>query len=119
LSAGEWPLCVRRRLSPARSRTSNLLLARLLPTLAQAQWVGDRLDLDGTLLGAAHDDVIVSFYRETDGVTVASFDTVTPSVDQHHSEVPAARAALPPGTYRVVLRVNNQQARSSPRLVVS
>ena len=30
-----------------------------------------------------------------------------------------AQAAVPAGTYRVILQVNNQQAKSSPRVVIA
>jgi hypothetical protein len=118
LSAGEMPLVVRRRLSPTRTRSSNLLAVRLLPTLNSATLVGNDLELQGVLLGTDTDDVIVLFYRELDGVTVHLFDTVTTAGDQQTLTVAAAAAAVPAGTYRVILRVNNQQAKASPRVVV-
>lgn len=118
ISAGELPLAVRKRLSPTRVRSSNLLLPRLLPTLASAGLAGDGLELTGALLGSADDDVIVSFYRESDGVTVASFDAFEAAADQRSSSIPDVRSAVPAGSYRIVLRVNNQQARSSPRVTV-
>jgi hypothetical protein len=46
------------------------------------------------------------------------FDTVTTAGDQQTLTVAAAAAAVPAGTYRVILRVNNQQAKASPRVVV-
>jgi hypothetical protein len=118
LSAGEMPLVVRRRLSPTRTRSSNLLAVRLLPTLNSATLVGNDLELQGVLLGTDTDDVIVLFYRELDGVTVHLFDTVTTAGDQQTLTVAAAAAAVPAGTYRVILRVNNQQAKASPSVVV-
>lgn len=118
LSAGEIPLIVRRRLSSNRTRSSNLLAARLLPTLSTAAIVAGELVLTGFLLGDAADDVMVSFYRETDGATVHSFDDVVASPDQQTLTVPGAAAVPPAGSYRVILRVNNQQARSSPSVTV-
>lgn len=118
LSAGEMPLVVRRRLSPTRTRSSNLLAARLLPTLNGAALVAGDLQLQGTLLGEDTDDVIVLFYRASDGVTVHMFDTVITAADQQTLTVAGAQAALPAGSYRVVLRVNNQQAKASPSVVV-
>jgi hypothetical protein len=119
LSAGECPLAVRRRLTATRTRSSNLLVPQLLPTLASAQLVGADLVLEGTLLGTEADDVIVAYYRESDGVTVASFDRFEATADQHTLNVPDAATAAPAGDYRVILRVNNQQARSSPRVTVA
>jgi len=118
LSAGEMPLVVRRRLSPTRTRSSNLLAARLLPTLNSAALVAGDLELQGLLLGNDSDDVMVLFYRESDGVTVHLFDTVTTAADQQTLTIPGAAAAVPAGSYRVILRVNNQQAKASPIVVV-
>lgn len=118
LSAGEMPLIVRRRLSPTRTRSSNLLAARLLPTLNSAALVAGDLHLQGRLLGDAGDDVIVLFYRESDGATAHRFDTVTTAPDQRTLSVAAAAAAVPAGSYRVILRVNNQQPLASPSVVV-
>lgn len=118
LSAGEMPLVVRRRLSPTRTRTSNLLAARLLPTVTGATLLAGNLQLQGRLLGGDTDDVIVLFYRESDGVTVRMFDTVTSSANQQTLTVPGAAAAVPAGSYRAILRVNDQQAKSSPLVVV-
>ncbi len=118
LSAGELPLLVRRRLSPTRTRASNLLAARLLPTLDSAAFVAGDLQLQGRLLGTDSDDILVLLYRETDGATVHRFDAVTTAVDQQTLIVPGAQAVVPAGTYRIILQVNNQQAKSSPRVVV-
>jgi hypothetical protein len=114
LSAGELPLVVRRRLSPTRTRSSNLLAARLLPTVTGASMVAGNLQLQGLLLGTDADDVVVIFYRPSDGTTVHLFDTVTTAGDQQTLTVPGAGGAVPAGTYLVILRVNNQQAKASP-----
>jgi len=114
LSAGEMPLVVRRRLSPTRTRSSNLLAARLLPTLTSAAMVGGDLQLQGFLLGDDTDDVVVIFHRPSDGATVHLFETFTTAADQQTLTVPGAGAAVPAGSYRVILRVNNQQAKASP-----
>ena len=118
LSAGEMPLVVRRRLSPTRTRSSNLLAVRLLPTVTGATLVGSDLQLQGVLLGNDTDDVIVVFYRPLDGATVRMFDTVTTVANQQTLTVTAATKDVPAGTYLVILRVNNQQAKASPSVVV-
>jgi len=118
LSAGELPVVVRRRLAGGRARASNLLAARLLPTVMGAAFVAGDLQLQGRLLGADADDVIVLFYRDSDGTTVRMFDTVTSAPDQQTLTVVGAQAAVPAGSYRVILRVNDQQAKASPRVVV-
>ena len=118
LSAGELPLIVRRRLLNQRFRSSNLLAATLLPTLASANWVGNDLHLQGLLLGTASDDVLVLLYRENDGATVRLFDSVATSADQHSLTIAAAKTGVPIGSYRVILQVNNQQALGSPAVAV-
>ena len=118
LSAGELPLIVRRRLTPTRTRSSNLLGARLLPTLAGAALVAGNLQLQGTLLGRAGDDVIVLLTRVSDGVTVRMFDSATTAADQQSLVIAGAAAGLAAGTYRVILRVNNQQPLAGPSVVV-
>lgn len=116
LSAGELPLVARRRLSPTRVRSSNLLAARLLPTLAGAAVAGGDLVLSGRLLGSDTDDVIVVLIRDADGRSVRMFDTFTTAADQGTLTVAGAAASVPVGSYRVILRVNNQQAKASPRV---
>ncbi|MDM0004340.1 Pvc16 family protein [Variovorax sp. J22G73] len=122
ISAGEHPLTVRRRISPTRTRSSNLVAARLLPTLTGAAMAGGDLTLSGNLLGTDADDVIVALLRN--GVAVRQFDTVVasgaPAVPpwQQTLTVPGVAAAVGAGVYRVVLRVNGQQARSSPDVTV-
>lgn len=118
LSAGEMPIVVRRRLSPLRTRSSNLLAARLLPSVSSAALVGGTLQLHGLLLGAADDDVLVLFCRAADGATVLLIDTAVTAADQKTLTVTGAAAALGPGTYRVLVRVNNQQAKASPSVTV-
>ena len=118
LSAGEMPLVVRRRLSPTHTRSSNLLAARLLPTVTSAALIGSDLQLQGVLLGNDTDDVIAVFYRPSDGATVRMFDTVTTTANQQTLTVPGAATGVPAGTYQVILRVNNQQAKASPSVVV-
>jgi hypothetical protein len=49
---------------------------------------------------------------------VHSFDDAVASADQQTLTVPGAAAVPPAGSYRVILRVNNQQARSSPSVTV-
>ena len=87
-------------------------------TVSSATVVGDDIVVDGVLLGADSDDVTVSLYDPGDGMTVRSFDVVTTAADQHSLIVIGAAAAAPAGTYRVILRVNNQQARVSPSVTV-
>lgn len=122
LSAGEQALVVRRRLSPTRVRSSPIQLARLLPTVTGASLVGNDLQITGRLLGrgpldAATDDVVVALYR--DGATARLFDVVANVSNQNLLVVPGvATAGLAAGSYLVIVKVNNQQARFSPPVVL-
>ena len=122
ISAGEHGLVVRRRLSPSRARTSGVQLAKLLPTVTGASLVGGDLQVSGNLLGrgplqTGTDDVVVALYR--DGVTVRLFDTVADASTQSLLTVlGVGSAGLPAGEYRVIVKVNNQQARASPAVVL-
>jgi len=118
LSAGEMPLVVRRRLSATRTRTSNLLTARLLPRVTGASLGAGTLTITGRLLGNDTDDVTVLLYRADNGATVRLFDTVGAVANQQTLTVANAATGTPAGTYRVILRVNGQQALSSPSVVV-
>lgn len=114
LSAGELPLVVRKRLSPTRVRSSNLLAARLLPTVSTASLVAGTLTLTGRLLGNDSDDITLLLYRPADGTTVRVFEGPATAADQQTLTVPGAATGTPAGSYLVILRVNGQQALVSP-----
>jgi hypothetical protein len=122
LSAGEHALVVRRRLSPTRVRSSPVRLARLLPSVTGATLVGADLQVSGNLLGrgplqAETDDVVVGLFR--DGRTVRLFDVVADASTQNLLIVPGVTGAgLAAGDYLVIVKVNNQQARFSPRITL-
>ena len=122
LSAGEHGLVVRRRLSPTRVRSSNVQLVRLLPTVTGASLVGADLQVTGLLLGRgplqpATDDVVVGLFR--DGHTVRLFDVVDDASNQNLLTVPGVTTVgLAAGDYLVIVKVNNQQARFSPQVVL-
>ena len=122
LSAGELGLVVRRRLSPTRARSSALQLVKLLPTVSTAALVGADLQISGRLLGrgpaqAATDDVVVALFR--DGRTQRLFDVIDNASTQNLLIVRGVTAAgLPAGSYRVIVKVNNQQARLSPSITL-
>ena len=114
LSAGALPLVLRRRLSPDRTYSLDLLAARLLPTLTNATLAGSDLTLHGLLLGTPSDDIAVLLAREADGSTVRRFDTFASAAGQDSLGIAGAATGLAPGSYRVILRVNDQQALASP-----
>jgi hypothetical protein len=122
LSPGEHALVVRRRLSPTRVRSSNVLVAKLLPTVTSAALVGGGVQVAGALLGRGPsqpdtDDVVVALFR--DGRTARLFDVVADASNQNLLTVPGVVAAnLAAGEYQVIVKVNNQQARVSPSVVL-
>jgi hypothetical protein len=125
LSAGSYPLFVRQTLPSGRFRSSNLLVGNLLPTLNTAVPSGlvnigggqirGNLQLTGQLLGRADDDVLVAFYRN--GAVERMFDVVVTNANQTQLGLTVAAAqAMPSAKYRIILRVNGQQARNSPEI---
>jgi hypothetical protein len=128
-SAGTWPVIAVRNLPGGKQRSSNPLLAGLRPILSSAvpgpnfldgttNILYRTIDLTGRLLGTDSDDAIVAFLRN--GVTYGPFDrfmppAVPPPLDQSQRQLQfPANPALPAGAYRLILRVNGEQARSSP-----
>jgi hypothetical protein len=116
ISAGERPLVLRRQITPTRTRSSNVLLMRLLPMVSTATVAAGDLSITGLLLGTDSDDVVVAFYQN--GKTVRLFDTVTTSPNQQTLGVAGVADAVPSGAYRAVVVVNGQQARVSPPVVI-
>ncbi|HTB80759.1 MAG TPA: DUF4255 domain-containing protein [Opitutaceae bacterium] len=128
LSAGDLPLTIRQDLPGGRFRSGPLLVVTLLPTLSTAapgtltisagQASGTIL-LTGLLLGTSDDDVLVALY-DANGAIAGTFDTVTSVANQKKLTVtiPATRA-VPTGNYRVILRVNGAQAKSSPAITLA
>lgn len=126
ISAGSYGLCVVQTLSNGGLRNSNLQVLDLLPLLTDAQYspspdpdVQGTLTLTGRLLGTAADDIFVAIYRA--GRTVQIFDEVTPILSavspQSELQVPIRPGqAVPLTTDRIILRVNAQQAQSSPEV---
>jgi hypothetical protein len=96
------------------------------PSLTGGGLVFGFVDLDGELLGTNEDDLFVALYAG--GRTVVMLDRqVTPPTPPPPPPVPPqARAsvelpealAVAPGIYRVIVRVNGQQARNSPPLAL-
>src|SRR5690606_17433016 len=87
ISAGEHPIVVRQSLpATGRSRASNIVVGRLLPTVASAVsgpvavdvngHVTATITIDGFLLGRNEDAILVGLYR--DGAVAHLFDIVKP-----------------------------------------
>jgi hypothetical protein len=127
LSAGSHPLFVRRTLPSGRFRSSNLLIGNLLPTVTTATPSGlvnvagkvrGDLQITGLLLGTPADDIVVAFYRN--GAVERMFDVVITNATQTQLDLTVtAGQALPSANYRIILRINGQQARNSPEVIWS
>jgi Pvc16 N-terminal domain/IPT/TIG domain len=136
ISAGSHPVSVVQILPSGKRRSSNLLIANLLPIVSSVSVSGltrvtpgqplspvhATIEINGSLLGTAADDIFIALYR--DGKTVRFFDTPTilppippppptPLQQQLQLLLPPAQA-VPQGEYRVIVRVNGQQAKNSP-----
>lgn len=129
LSAGSLPLIVEQPLPGGRLRSSNLLIANLLPRLESATAVAPspsemaegivlNVNLTGRLLGKERDDGVVALYQ--DGQTKYQTDDVIIPVIPEPPPLQTNRRArfrspqpIPAGSYRVILRVNGQQATTS------
>lgn len=125
ISAGSHPLSVVQTLSTGRHRSSNLQIADLIPRLSGVQFtpaggagIEGTLTLTGVLLGRQDDDIIVALYQN--GKVVKTFDELTAASGQDQLRL-AIRAshAVSAGKYRVILRVNGQQAQASPEVEIS
>ncbi len=138
ISAGGQPLTVVQAVSATRRRRSNVLVANLLPTLNSAVLLAPAavplppparvratFALEGLLLGNDEDDVFLALYREGQTVQVLDYfmkeadipapppPPPVPAQTRKRLVMVAADAVLP-GDYRVILRVNGQQAKQSP-----
>jgi hypothetical protein len=124
LSAGSYPVVAVKPLPSGRRLGSNALLGRLSPTLLSAAPSGladnaaghvfGDLQLAGRRLGGPDDGIFVGFYaqgrvqRLVEAAGSAAQTALTVTVDSD--------AALPPGDYRIILRVNGEQAANTPEV---
>ncbi len=133
VSAGNLAISVAQTLPGGRRRSSNLLVANLLPTVSSAAvfgavqhvaaapppvgWSFATIDIAGKLLGRDDsDEIYLALYR--DGSIVKLFDASTNTspagAPQTQRRFAMQKAdAVPPGLYRVLYRVNGQQARQA------
>ena len=122
ISARSHPVSLFKELGGGRTRSSNMLIGQLRPTLDTATPSGlvdvagkvtGKIDLGGLLLGTAQDDVFLALYQ--DGATVKIFDTsFTFALNQKTLSLDiSSDDAVDPGDYLVILRVNGQQALKS------
>lgn len=135
ISAGSYPVTLVQTLKgTGKKRSSNAVIANLVPTLDSATIVGGvsvapgappkrvfaTIDLGGLLLGKETDDAVLAFYR--DGAVFKLFDvfdTVPPPDPQttrrlEMKEDADNHDAIVEGDYLMILKVNGQQAPQSP-----
>lgn len=130
ISAGSHPISVVQTLPDGRHRSSNLLVCNLLPQLESATVmegsieeedhnVFGAIELTGVLLGSEDDDIFIALYK--DGETVEVFEIEPGCCTSDQSKITFSippEYAVPPGIYRIILKVNGQQARSSPEVEI-
>jgi hypothetical protein len=127
LSARAYPVCVARVLPSGRRVSSNAVLGHLAPTvtgaavgpLTNAGTVANpllhgTLTLNGRRLGGPDDAIFVAFYL--DGDVHLMVEGAGTAAQASLSLTVAAADALPPGQYRIILRVNGEQAANSPQV---
>jgi hypothetical protein len=131
MSAGSELIAVVQQLPFGKTRTSDPVIGGLQPRLDTAVPAGllhtvpldptspvyGTLNLTGALMGTAVDEIYVAFYQN--GTVIAMYDAPVlagggpPFQVAMQVNIPFA-GALPPGDYRIILRVNGQQAVTSP-----
>jgi hypothetical protein len=100
------------------------LIGNLLPSVTTATPSGlvnvagkvrGNLQITGRLLGTPSDDIVAAFYRN--GAVERMFDAVATNASQTQLDLTVTPGqALPSANYRIILRVNGQQARNSPEV---
>jgi len=131
IAAGSQSLAAVLTLPNGRQRSSNLVVGALLPTVQTATTSGlhavagppagvaGNIQLTGALLGREQDDIFLALYR--DGAVVKVYDapfTFAPDQTALTLAIPDDNP-VPSGTYRVILRINQQQARRSPEVTLT
>ncbi|MGQ3685419.1 MAG: Pvc16 family protein [Candidatus Loosdrechtia sp.] len=132
ISAGSHPVAVVQTLPEGRNRSSNLLIGNLLPSLTSASVnslarvipadpasnVFGNIVMSGLLLGSKDDDIFVALYK--DGKVMKLFDghdkLAVTTTQTTLALTMKKEDAVPPGNYRVILRINGQQAKNSPEV---
>lgn len=124
LSADAHPTAVVQELPNGRRITSNPLMLKILPTLASAVPgatapdpngdISGLLNLTGRRLGGPDDEIFVAFYRDGQVAAMVQGQGAEPQTALAITLEP--EQAIPPGFYRIILRVNSQQALVAPEV---
>jgi hypothetical protein len=117
LSPGSYPVCVSRTLPSGRLLSSNAVIGTLAPTITgvtlgaltpnAGHLFGD-VTFSGRRLGGPDDAIFVAFYR--DGAVVRMVEATGTAAQTSLVAHVVSEEALPPGDYRLILRVNGAQA---------
>lgn len=128
LSAGLQTLDVGIVLPGGRWRSGGLLSLVLLPVVETVTVVAGTLSVSGTLLGTWNDDILIALVQDgriarllEPGLpppAIPPAGSIVPGPAQNSLSVTAFAAGLPAGEYRVVVRVNGQQARRTPAVLL-
>lgn len=123
LSPGNYPVSVSRPLPNGRPLASNAVMGTLAPTIIGAT-VGPLTPNAGNLygdvtfigrrLGGPDDAIVVAFYR--DGAVALMLEATGTAAQSSLVAHVALEQALPPGDYRLILRVNGAQATVAPEV---
>lgn len=120
-SAGSQPVSVIKNIPNDRHVSSNVLNVDLIPVLESALFsknAGNRIELRGTLLGGEDDDIIVVLSKDN-----SVFRLIETFITDPMQKVLVSEIDLDPkkdtGTYRVILRVNGQQAAYNPEVKIT
>jgi hypothetical protein len=125
LSPGSYPITAVQELRSGRRIASNAVVGELLPTLQGAVPVTPLSDdgfgrlwgtltLSGVRLGGPSDQIFVAFWR--DGAVALMLEANGSEAQDALSVSVGVEDALPPGPYRVILRVNGSQASNAPQV---
>ncbi len=123
LSAGSHPVALVETMpgAPPRERTHGMVAGGLRPRLDSASFTSaaKTLDLGGALLGTQNDAVSAALYR--DGAVVQAYHTAPVfSPGQTGLRFTLSSDDIIPRQFdRVIVRVNGQQARSSPSVTIT
>lgn len=129
VSAGSYLLClVEKKIendTEIVKSVSNVKIIHFVPYLNDAEVRKDKIILSGKLLGREGDAVTVAFYKEGEGREKGrivefynDFKEHDYSSDQRKLTIRHPKILDIYGTYRLILRVNNQQARKNPEIVI-
>jgi len=131
IAAAGYAVSVSRTLPSGHTMTSTPVLGELMPVLATAALNGGLTAVDatpnaplfgsfsvtGAQFGGPDESIFAALYMA--GAARIQLEPSAPATATGATFTVPAPLALPPGTYRVLLRVNGQQAANSPELVWS